>query len=590
MLTYLQNRLSTANAENHKLRKKSFRFSILRLLIVVLFLLLILFNQSTSTWLYATFSFLFGIFVLLFWMHQKIKFQIKISNRLLANLENEILFCENKKQHLAKGIEFKEPGHNYSEDIDIFGEFSLFEHINRGQTYGGKELLSNWFKSGVNNSKNLYDKQESIKELSLKKEFLEMLYAYTSLNPDTKEKVSYLKEWLTQNKKQRKTIYNIWVWITIVAFWISFLTYIVFDNIIAEKLSGIVFLINLGITFIYLLKKQKTQIHLEHIGKILPNYSYAIALIENESFSAKMNHEMWQKIKGNNASRELKKLQLIKEKIDSKSNGLVVILFNGLALYHVRAIQKLEKWAQEQSQNIEEWIQVIAYFEATGSIANFYNHNKEFCFPTLSPNKELKAESMGHPLLKKENMVANSIHIQPNQIVLLTGSNMSGKSTFLRTLAINLVLANCGSPVCATSFQYYAFSPFISLKIEDSLSKEESYFYAEILRLKKMVNLLQNGEPLFIFLDEILRGTNSEDKQKGTVGLIEKLIQQNATGIIATHDLEVCKLEEKYPTQIVNLCFEVEIINNVPVFDYTLRKGICKNKSATTLMQNAGII
>ena len=183
-----------------------------------------------------------------------------------------------------------------------------------------------------------------------------------------------------------------------------------------------------------------------------------------------------------------------------------------------------------------------------------------------------------------------SLQAQKGDVISIIGSSGSGKSTFLRTLAINLVLANCGSPVCATSFQYYAFSPFISLKIEDSLSKEESYFYAEILRLKKMVNLLQNGEPLFIFLDEILRGTNSEDKQKGTVGLIEKLIQQNATGIIATHDLEVCKLEEKYPTQIVNLCFEVEIINNVPVFDYTLRKGICKNKSATTLMQNAGII
>jgi DNA mismatch repair ATPase MutS len=590
MLTYLQNRLSTASAENNTLRKNSFRFSILRLFIVVFFLLLLVFNRSSSSSIYLIYSFLFGLFVLLFWKHQKIKFKIKISNRLLANLENEILFCENQKQHLAKGLEFKEPGHNYSEDIDIFGEYSLFEHINRGQTYGGKELLANWFKSGVKNSNNLYDKQESIKELSLKKEFLEMLYAYTSLNPDTKEKVSYLKEWLTQNKKQRKTIYNIWVWIPIAAFWISFILYLGFNNTLAEKLSAMFFIINLGITFIYLLKKQKTQLHLENIGKILPNYTYAIALIEKETFAAKTNHEMWEKLKGNHASIELKKLQLIKEKIDSKSNGLVVILFNGLALYHVRAIQELEKWAMEQSQNIEEWIHVIAYFEAKGSIANFYNHNKEFCFPTLSLNKELKAESMGHPLLKKENMVANSIHIQPNQIVLLTGSNMSGKSTFLRTLAINLVLANCGSPVCATSFQYYAFSPFISLKIEDSLSKEESYFYAEILRLKKMVNLLQNGEPLFIFLDEILRGTNSEDKQKGTVGLIEKLIEQKATGIIATHDLEVCKLEEKYPNQIVNLCFEVEIIKNIPVFDYKLRRGICKNKSATTLMQNAGII
>lgn len=590
MLTYLQNRLSTVTADNKKLKKYSYRLSLLRFFIVVLFVLTLALNISSTSFLYVFLALLFVIFVMLFWKHQKIKFQVKISDRLITNIENEILFCENKKDHLAKGLEFKEPGHNYSEDIDIFGEFSLFEHINRGQTFGGKELLANWFKSNVSESNILYDKQESVKELSLKKEFLEKLYAYTSLHPDTKEKVSYLKDWLSQNKKQKKAIYNIWVWVPITAFWLSFLAFIIFDNVLTEKLSGIFFLLNLGITFIYLLKKQKTQIHLENIGKILPNYSYAINLIENETFVAKANYEEWKKLKKNHASIELKKLQKIKEKIDSKSNGLVVIIFNGLTLYHIRAIHELEKWAQEQSQNIEEWIQAIAYFEAKGSIANFYNHNKEFCFPTLSLSKELKAESMGHPLMKKENMVTNSIHIQPNQIVLLTGSNMSGKSTFLRTLAINMVLAKCGGPVCAKSFQYFAFSPFISLKIEDSLSKEESYFYAEILRLKKMVNLLQNGEPLFIFLDEILRGTNSEDKQKGTVGLIEKLMEQKAIGIIATHDLEVCKLEEKYPNQIVNLCFEVEIINNEPVFDYKLRRGICKNKSATTLMQNAGII
>ncbi|HUH25008.1 MAG TPA: hypothetical protein VLY87_00135, partial [Flavobacterium sp.] len=201
----------------------------------------------------------------------------------------------------------------------------------------------------------------------------------------------------------------------------------------------------------------------------------------------------------------------------------------------------------------------------------------------------IRFEELGHPLISKEKRVRNSIDFSQKKFVILTGSNMSGKSTFLRTVGINLVLSYAGAPIDAKNAHVYPLPLWVSMRLTDSLSDSESFFFAEVKRLKQIVTEAEK-QPIFVLLDEILKGTNSDDKKTGTVGVIEKLHHLNTKGMIATHDLEVCQTTERHLETMTNKCFEVEIIDNELHFDYLLKDGVCQNKNATFIMKKMEII
>ena len=238
---------------------------------------------------------------------------------------------------------------------------------------------------------------------------------------------------------------------------------------------------------------------------------------------------------------------------------------------------------------LEEWLEVIGEFEMLNSLANFSYNNPDFVYPTLNSNYEIAFSNLSHPLLNPATRVGNEVQFQPQSFMILTGSNMSGKSTFLRSLGINMVLSGMGSPVCASQANVHPLPVLVSMRLSDSLSDSESYFFAEIKRLKQIMDELE-ANPAFVLLDEILRGTNSDDKRNGTIEVVKKVIAKKAIGAIATHDIEVCLTTNEFPDILTNKCFEVEISNNELHFDYTLRDGICKNKSATFLMKKMGVI
>ncbi|RZJ52407.1 MAG: DNA mismatch repair protein, partial [Flavobacterium sp.] len=230
----------------------------------------------------------------------------------------------------------------------------------------------------------------------------------------------------------------------------------------------------------------------------------------------------------------------------------------------------------------------IGEIEALGSLGNLYYNNPDFTFPEMNSENKISFTNLAHPLLKRDVRVGNDVDFSP-PFMVLTGSNMSGKSTFLRSLGINMVLAGIGAPVCASSATVHPMPVLVSMRLSDSLSDSESYFFAEIKRLKQIMDALE-GQKAFVLLDEILRGTNSDDKRTGTIEVVKKMVARNAIGAIATHDIEVCNTTYDYPQDLVNQCFEVQIINNELYFDYTLREGVCKNKSATFLMEKMGVI
>ena len=250
------------------------------------------------------------------------------------------------------------------------------------------------------------------------------------------------------------------------------------------------------------------------------------------------------------------------------------------------------------AQKSFQWFQVMGAFESLSSIANFNYNHPEFIFP-IPQNTDLSREhreggmsmkNVGHPLIPNDKRIGNDIDFKDPSFVVLTGSNMSGKSTFLRTLGVNLVLAKMGAPVCADAFTFYPVNVFVSMRVSDSLQNSESFFFAELKRLKRIITELAENQKTFIILDEILRGTNSNDKRAGTIGLIHNLMKHKAVGIIATHDLVIGNMKNDYPDYLENKCFEVEIIDNDLHFDYKLSEGVAQNMSAAFLMTKMGII
>jgi DNA mismatch repair ATPase MutS len=291
-------------------------------------------------------------------------------------------------------------------------------------------------------------------------------------------------------------------------------------------------------------------------------------------------------------SKAIHQLSVLLNYMDSNLNILVSIFLNGLFMFNLHLLLKVEKWKKLNQENVPLWFDTIATFDAMCSMGNFAYNHPEFIFPKpVENNFEFVAENLGHPLISHNQRVVNDVEIKGwNQFAIITGANMSGKSTFLRTIGVNYILAMAGAPVCATKLNFYPIQIHSSIRTSDSLTRHESYFYAELKRLKQIIDELENGGERLILLDEILKGTNSKDKQAGSIALIEQLLHYKSVGLFATHDLMLGELANRFPNQVNNLCFEIHIEGDKMQIDYKLHHGVCKNLNATYLMKNMGIL
>jgi DNA mismatch repair ATPase MutS len=278
--------------------------------------------------------------------------------------------------------------------------------------------------------------------------------------------------------------------------------------------------------------------------------------------------------------------------MDTNLNILAAVILNGLFLFNLHLLAAVEKWKFKYREVIPQWFATIGEIDALNSLANFTANNPEFIFPVAVENQfSLEATDLGHPLIPKEECVTNDLSISDwNQYCIITGANMSGKSTFLRAVGVNYVLAMMGAPVFASRFIFYPVNLHSSIRTSDSLARKESFFYAELKRLKQIISELERGQQTFILLDEILKGTNSKDKQSGSIALIEQLVKYQSIGLIATHDLILGDLIRDYPNNIHNLCFEIHIVDDEMSINYKLQQGVCQNLNATYLMKKMGIL
>ncbi|WP_348811095.1 MutS-related protein [Flavobacterium maritimum] len=586
-----QEKKETYSAELNRINKKYNSISILRLLTIVFFLVSLYYYIKNSETIFIALSLLFfGLFIVLMRIHSKLAFQKQIKQELLEINENEAAYLERKKIPFENGQEFNDFHHPYAYDLDIFGEHSLFQNLNRTATYIGKKTLARQLLTLLS-SDEIVRNHQAVQELSQKFDWRQEFLALAKISKDTSSSYETLLIWSKFNSTPLSKANVLISFLAPILFLGVFIGYLFTSNSLFLTFMTYLFIFNLAFLGRFL-KRIKVEIaNSSDIDKIISQYGLLMQKIEQESFQSEKLIDLQQKLtfKKENASVHLKQLAGLFSNMDSIGNFVTGIAFNGTFLFNVHVLKALIQWKKEHAEALEDWLEVIGEFEMLNSLANLSYNNPDFVYPVLNSNFEVDFSNLSHPLLNPETRVGNAVRFQPQSFMILTGSNMSGKSTFLRSLGINMVLAGIGSSVCASKANVHPLPVLVSMRLSDSLSDSESYFFAEIKRLKQIMDELAN-RPAFVLLDEILRGTNSDDKRNGTIEVVKKIIAQKAVGAIATHDIEVCLTTNEYPDILTNKCFEVEIQNNDLHFDYKLRDGICQNRSATFLMKKMGVI
>lgn len=586
-----QKKVSSYSDALNTINKKYNSISLLRLLSIVLCLVSGYYYLKTDASVYLVSSILLFIgFIVLMRIHSGLSFKKKLTEALLKINQNEITFLKREKLPFENGQEFIDFHHPYAYDLDIFGDHSLFQSLNRTGTFVGKKTLANQLLHNLPNDE-ITKNQNAIHELESKIDWRQEFLALAIIGQDTKEAYQALLNWKDSKSTPISKIMSVLMYVLPATFGALLITYFVTSNVIFLSYITFTFILNTTILGMFFKRIQTEIAKAENIDKIIKQYGLLVKGIENKTFKSDKLIALQNKFiyKNAKASTHLKQLSELFSNMDTINNFVSALLFNGVFLFNLHVLKNLLNWKANHASVLEEWLNVIGEFEMLNSLANFSHNNQDFVFPELNTEFKIGFSNLSHPLLNPETRVGNEVQFFPESFMILTGSNMSGKSTFLRSLGINMVLGGIGSVVCANKAMMHPLPVLVSMRLSDSLSDSESYFFAEIKRLKQIMDALEE-KPAFVLLDEILRGTNSDDKRNGTIEVVKKIIAKKAIGAIATHDIEVCLTTNEYPETLINQCFEVEIKNNELHFDYKLREGICKNKSATFLMQKMGVI
>ncbi|MDQ1085768.1 DNA mismatch repair protein [Siphonobacter sp. SORGH_AS_1065] len=546
-------------------------------------------QTSTEGWIWFLLIIPLGLFRYLMSLHEKLSSQMAITQRLIQINQNEIDYLTGGKLPFANGIQHQQVSHPYAFDLDLFGEKSLYQHLNRTATSIGQEALAQQLLNRLPDHK-INARQRAIQELAGCGEWRQEFYALAQIGQDTSEEYRAILDWAERKSPPVKPIFRVLAFAVPALLVICLLFFVLTWDTDLLTLAGIVGVINLFLVSRNLKQIQSETVDSERIGIIIKKYSTLIQSIEKQYFKSEELQALKQIYQFQNqaASFSVRQLSSLLAAMNGINHALAAIITNGFYQSHVHTLHQLLNWKAKHAASIKDWLATLGTFETLNSFANFAYNNPDFAYPTLSQSGEVSFKSLAHPLLRREKRVANDVTFHP-QFIILTGSNMSGKSTFLRTLGINLLLTNVGSCVCATAATVQPMDILVSMRLSDSLADSESYFFAEVKRLKEIITTL-NEKVCFVLLDEIFRGTNSDDKRSGTIEVIKKLIEKRAIGVIATHDLEVCDITADYPEMLSNKCFEAEIINDELFFSYQLLEGICQNRSATFLMRKMGVI
>lgn len=586
-------RLSLTKGQLQQVKKQIFRISMLRLTLFIAGVAGIYFFFSQTPLLIVCICLTFlPLFIL-----------VKIHNRFFIRkewLETQARIIQEELQALSgdyssfeDGKEYVNPEHPYSFDLDIFGRRSLFQSINRTCTFFGKDRLAKWLQNHLHEKVSIEKRQEMVREISEHTLFREQFRVAGLVHHGQSSDAEKIQAW---SQSPAQYLHAGWVkafiWgVPVINSLLLITSLIGWTSFSCLGLSfGIFLVLSFGII------KRATYIQ-ETYGKQLKSlngYARLIALAKAEDWKSAGMLELMERFNLNGQSPVQALQQLSKEldRLDLRNNQFLYVLLEGSIFFQLQEIVRIERWKVRYGQYISEWLETVGELDALCSLGTFAYNHPQYTYPELTEKPFcFLATQMGHPLMPDSQCVKNDATIPSRPFFLIiTGANMAGKSTYLRTIGVNYLLACVGAPVCCEKLKLHPNQLITSLRTSDSLSDNESYFFAELKRLKRIIDLLNQGQQLFIILDEILKGTNSMDKQKGSFDLIRQFMQLKANGIIATHDLLLGSLIKQFPEEIRNYCFEADIKDNELTFSYKLREGVAQNMNACFLMKKMGII
>jgi hypothetical protein len=515
---------------------------------------------------------------------RRLEIRLHLINREIKALQHDYL-------DFPEGNEFIDPQHPYSYDLDIFGKGSLFQYINRSTTDGGSRILSQWLTRPEKDIEAILQRQQSVKEISQLRDWrINFLTEGNLIDVSGQEKSALLDtnpaHIHIKNQKFVKAV-------VIVIPLLTLATLLIFIIKGIHIWLTINLIINFGVLYIYRKETERFYTLFGNKTQLINKYLNILRTIENQKFESKeLNRFQQSVLKPEKSSETIAVLMKAMARFEYRANLVVGILLNALLMWDLRCILKLRKWHTENSQKLKIWAETTEIFDAIISLGIYADHNPDYTFPV--PHHEnfiLAAKDLGHPLLKPEKRIDNDFNTESfPKVFVITGANMAGKSTFLRTIGVNMVLACAGVPVCSTGMVFTPVDIYTSIRTTDSLLKEESYFLAELKRIASIMVELRNGVPMLIILDEMLKGTNSEDKLKGSQQLVRQFTKTNAATIIATHDVKLTEIEQEFPQFVSNYCFEITHEGDEMIFEYKLQPGVTRTMNASLLMKKLGII
>lgn len=526
-----------------------------------------------------------AFFIVLVKRHEAVKKDVERLLHLVAINENEVKALDGDFSFNSDGRHHLNFDHPNAFDLDLFGTASFYQRVYRGTTSEGDEALAKAIL--FPKVSEIDERQRYLSELSGKVDWRQK-YQAEGLLQQGQSGYKGLQDWIQGSVE----FVNNKLVAALVRFspWLFGITLVLYGfGVVPSALPTAYFLLQLGMVGSYFKKIQAFHGALSKKQNELDAYANLLDMALSENFEHPNLTNLKEQALGGSAA--IKQFGRLIGLLDSRLNMIMGIVLNGTFLWDLRYVSKIEAWKLKYADQLKGWVDVIAQFEAHNSFANYVYNHSDFAWPKQVENQALEAKHLGHPFLDAEKRVSNDFTLLANgQMVLLSGANMSGKSTFLRTIGLNLVMAQMGLPVCAESFIFKPIPVYTSMRINDSLQESESYFFAELKRLKYIIDIIKDGKEIFVLLDEILRGTNSNDKHKGSIGLIEQLTRLETSGIIASHDITLSSLAEQYPGKVLNRSFEVENEDGELVFDYKLREGVCQNLNASYLMEKMGVI
>lgn len=592
---YEQN-ITLAEQQIHHYHKEVNRFSVIRLLVFGVLLVLIYWSVELES--LGLFGLGFLVLALLFnWLVSRQSFfekqKLYFQNFKAVN-QNELDSIHSHANLYDNGSGFNNDKHFYTSDLDIFGPASLFQLTNRAATSWGTQLLASWLNAPADKPE-ILKRQQAVEELSGKNSWklklqAQLMFARTQDVDELSRLFNYLRKpvyirgeaWLRYYVKVAPLLLLVAL---IAAFYLT-----------AGKYAAVLLIIiNRVITAVNGKATEQTDLIAGKIGGTLNSYADVFATIEQENLTADLNQSLARRVgpaNGKSTSAAIKQLSAHISNLNARLMMIVGFLLNAFAAWNVRYIIAIEDWKRQNHQNIEAAFEALAGFEALLSLASLQINNAEWCTPEIAEGDgfTLIATHVAHPLIKSNSRIANNYELNDTRKVdIITGSNMAGKSTFLRTLGINTVLALAGAPVCAQRMQVSVMHLFSYMRIKDSLNESTSTFKAELDRLQMLLEAVKTRSDIFFLIDEMLRGTNSIDKYLGSKAVIEQLIARQGVGLVATHDLQLAQLEQQYAGYVRNFYFDIQVQDGEMLFDYKLKPGECKTFNASLLLERIGI-